>query len=50
MIRKEASEKKSKAEVSLQVMNMQSTDVCMIGMSKNKKLSRELEKICLVSK
>ena len=50
MMRKEASEKKSKAEISLQVMNMQSTDVCMIGMSKNKKLSRELEKICLVSK
>jgi hypothetical protein len=45
-----AKEKKAKAELSLKVMDLQSNDICTIGMSKNKKLSREVEKKCLVIK
>jgi len=48
--RADAKQLKSKAEFSLRVMEMQNTDVCMIGMSKDKRMSRAIEKSCLVVK
>jgi hypothetical protein len=49
-MKKDAKDKKAKAELSLKVMDLQSNEICTIGMSKNKKLSREIEKKCLVIK
>jgi hypothetical protein len=49
-MKNDAKERKAKAELSLKVMDLQSNDICTIGMSKNKKLSREVEKKCLVIK
>ena len=48
--RADAKQLKSKAEFSLRVMEMQNTDVCMIGMSKDKRMSRAIEKSCLIVK
>jgi hypothetical protein len=49
-MKKDAKEKKAKAELYLKVMDLQSNEICTIGMSKNKKLSREIEKKCLAMK
>jgi hypothetical protein len=49
-MKKDAKERKARAELSLKVMDLQSNDICTIGMSKNKKLSREIEKVSLVIK
>ena len=48
--RAEARQLKSKAEFSLRVMEIQNTDVCMIGISKDKRMSRAIEKSCLALK
>ena len=48
--RADARQLKSKAEFSLRVMEIQNTDVCMIGTSKDKRMSRAIEKSCLVIK